>query len=126
MQNIETWRPFVDTCRISICESTNYAVAVLLETIAPQYPVFCKAMQELVTGSSFSLLPVAPFVLTRQWQYLEHVDRMGDNLHQRVEDMFIREQDPFTANDSLIDAINTIRMKRFDQAMQQAIFSVGM
>ena len=53
------------------------------------------------------------------------IDKYGDDLMDRLEDLFTKESDPYTSNDFMLTCMNEIRVKKFEVAVQEALAASG-
>jgi len=97
ISNVERWRPFADECRARVCEGALSASAAIINALAPQYPGFATALRDITA---------------------ELIEQQGEALTHKLDDMFAKEQDPFTANEALVEVVNGIRFRTFDTALQ--------
>lgn len=102
-QNVDSWRPAVDRCRGDIIQATRAVCAELIETLVPAYPALIHAVQKIASSL---------------------ITEMSDSLSAKVDDVFKKETEPFTANENMLDLINQLRFKNFDKALDQVLGSI--
>ena len=49
------------------------------------------------------------------------MDELGDSVQDKLNDVFTKESDPYTTNESMLELINQIRLKNFDVALQAVL-----
>mmetsp|Transcript_7140 Transcript_7140/g.22532 ORF Transcript_7140/g.22532 Transcript_7140/m.22532 type:complete len:735 (+) Transcript_7140:293-2497(+) len=103
VQNIEEWRPYVEDCRKEYVEASQAVADHLLQHLAPTYPGLVSEVRQRCTAL---------------------LDERGDGVKQKLDDVFAKESDPYTTNESMLELINQIRMKNFDVALQSVLNSV--
>ncbi len=104
VQNVELWRPAVETSRTSITNATLEVTSLLIDTLAVQYPKLCSSVRE---------------VLSRV------LEELSEDVSLRMDDLLAKESDPFTTNDAMLDVMNAIRFTQFDTAIDEAMKSAG-
>ncbi|CAM9711133.1 unnamed protein product, partial [Choristocarpus tenellus] len=107
IQNVESWRPAVESCRTQASLSANAALTVaslLVETLAVQFPRLCAAVRDALASL---------------------VEQLAEEVSNRIDDIFQKESDPFTTNEGMLEVINTIRFRHFDKAVQDALDEAG-
>ena len=103
VKNIEDWRPFVEDCRAQYVATTIRVSDELLEALAPTYPALVTEVRQLVT---------------------KILEEAGDRVQGKLDDVFVKESDPYTTNESMLELVNQIRMKNFDVALRSVLDSV--
>ncbi len=103
VKNIEEWRPFVDDCRAQYVATTIRVSDELLEALAPTFPSLVSEIRQLVTTI---------------------LEEAGDRVQRKLDDVFAKESDPYTTNESMLELVNQIRMKNFDIALRSVLDSV--
>jgi hypothetical protein len=68
----------------------------LIEHLVPQFPQLCDEVRSVVSGL---------------------IDQLGEDCSNDIEQIFIRESDPFTTNDDMFELINRIRYQNFDKVL---------
>ena len=53
------------------------------------------------------------------------VEKTGDNLMTRLEELFTKESDPYTANEYMLVVMNQIRVEKFAEAIESALAASG-
>lgn len=100
VQNIERWRPWVETCRQQYVAAARSVSDALAQALAPNYPALSVELR------------------TRAHRL---IDKFGDIVQERLDDVFAKESDPYTTNESMLELINKIRLKNFDVALQAVL-----
>jgi hypothetical protein len=52
------------------------------------------------------------------------LEEAGDRVQRKLDDVFAKESDPYTTNESMLELVNQIRMKNFDIALRSVLDSV--
>lgn len=100
VQNIEQWRPWVEHCRQQYIAAARSVSDSLAQALAPNYPA------------------LAVEIRTRAHQVM---DKFGDEVQEKLDEVFAKESDPYTTNESMLELINQIRLKNFDIALQSVL-----
>ncbi|KAJ1460259.1 P-loop containing nucleoside triphosphate hydrolase protein [Pelagophyceae sp. CCMP2097] len=100
VQNIEEWRPHVDGCRMRYIAAARQVSEALVYRLAPNYPALAAELRV----KSHCLM-----------------DDFGDKVQTKLDDVFAKESDPYTTNESMLELINAIRNRNFDVAMQAVV-----
>jgi interferon-induced GTP-binding protein Mx1 len=101
---VEAWRPAVEHCRVTVVQSARAVCARLLEKLAPAYPAL-----------AFEVTLVANRL----------INDLADCLSEKLDDIFVKESDPFTTNENMLELINQLRFRNFDRALEQVMASVA-
>jgi interferon-induced GTP-binding protein Mx1 len=101
---VEAWRPAVEHCRVTVVQSARAVSARLLEKLAPAYPAL-----------AFEVTLVANRL----------INDLADCLSEKLDDIFVKESDPFTTNENMLELINQLRFRNFDRALEQVMASVA-
>jgi len=104
VRNVLSWRPAVDRACLRAFQATSTVTALLMEKLVPQFPKLCEVVSKIAD---------------------EEITKLTEEIHQEVDVLFLKESEPFTTNESMLDLINKIRFQKFDQALQAAISSLG-
>ena len=102
-QSVEAWRPAVERCRARVVQSTRAVSAQLLSRMVPGWP----AINVAVTDVANKL-----------------INDFSDDLSAKLDDIFVKESDPFTTNENMLELINELRFRNFDRALQQVMASI--
>lgn len=102
-QNIEAWRPAVDRCKNEVVDATRAVLRQLIVQIAPSYPELCNRVYQLAASV---------------------VNDVSETMSECLDDIFVKESDPFTANENMFELINQMRFRNFDKAVQQVMASI--
>jgi hypothetical protein len=97
---VEEWRPIVEDCKSEIVEHFQLVSNSLSAEIIKDFPHLCSAIQ----GITSKLIETA-----------------ADELGSKLEALLTREQDPFTAQDVLLEVVNGIRSRTFDAILRQTL-----
>lgn len=100
VQNIEQWRPWVEHCRQQYIAAARSVSDSLAQALAPNYPA------------------LAVEIRTCAHQVM---DKFGDEVQEKLDEVFAKESDPYTTNESMLELINQIRLKNFDVALQSVL-----
>ncbi|CAN0194370.1 unnamed protein product [Ascophyllum nodosum] len=116
LQQVEKFRPVVETCRNLCCNSLlNIAISLVTE-VAPQYPRLRQAFERVIETT---------------------VPEMAESLQPELDQLFDKEKNPFTENQAinasarvrtsqdLVEAINQVRFERFDRVLHQVLVEAG-
>jgi interferon-induced GTP-binding protein Mx1 len=104
VKNVETWKPAVEACWTSTANAALSVSSLLIDTLALQFPKLCLTVRDVVSGL---------------------IEDLADEVSERIDDLFAKESDPFTANESMLEVINTIRYRNFDMALEEALAAAG-
>ncbi|CAN0284023.1 unnamed protein product, partial [Ectocarpus fasciculatus] len=107
LQQVEKFRPVVETCRNLCCNSLLNIAVSLVSEVAPQYPRLQQAFQGIIEST---------------------VPNMAEELQPELDQLFDKEKNPFTENQArtdLIEAINQVRFERFDRVLHQVLVEAG-
>eukprot|EP00633_Aureoumbra_lagunensis_P004582 CAMPEP_0197307348 /NCGR_PEP_ID=MMETSP0891-20130614/4966_1 /TAXON_ID=44058 ORGANISM="Aureoumbra lagunensis, Strain CCMP1510" /NCGR_SAMPLE_ID=MMETSP0891 /ASSEMBLY_ACC=CAM_ASM_000534 /LENGTH=884 /DNA_ID=CAMNT_0042790601 /DNA_START=38 /DNA_END=2692 /DNA_ORIENTATION=- len=102
VQNIEQWRPWVEDCRQHYVAAARAVSDNLAQALAPTYPALAVEIRQRAHGI---------------------MDRYGDVVAEKLDDVFAKESDPYTTNESMLELINRIRQKNFELALKAVISS---
>jgi len=103
-QNVESWRPAVVHCRNQVVHASRSVCNELVQRVVPSYPKLAATMYQVAAGL---------------------INDQSDALAQRLEDVFVKESDPFTTNENMLELINQTRFRKFDRALQHVMNSVA-
>lgn len=124
---VESWRALAEHCRTALCTQTRLVAGMLIGALAARYPAFSTAVEKMIVGES--LVAVAAIHKNKEsvivFGTTDHVAKLGDRLQAHIAELFAREEDPFTTDRSLMDAVSSIRFRRFDEALQRAMQQLG-
>ncbi|CAM9822955.1 unnamed protein product, partial [Heterosigma akashiwo] len=70
----------------------------------PQFPNLCRALTRLAE---------------------EAIDELQQGVLEEVDHMFVKESEPYTTNESMLDLINKLRFQKFDQALVDSFGRLG-
>jgi len=101
--SVEAWRPAVERCRARVVQSTRAVSAALLARLVPGYPALSTEVTDLANRL---------------------VNELSEELSVKLEDIFVKESDPFTTNENMIELINQLRFRNFDRALEQVMASI--
>jgi interferon-induced GTP-binding protein Mx1 len=101
--SVEAWRPSVERCRAQVVQATRAVSALLVSKLMPSYP----GMGSAVTDISTKL-----------------INEFSDELSSKLDDIFVKESDPFTTNENMLELINQLRFRNFERALEQVMASV--
>ncbi|CAM9694976.1 unnamed protein product, partial [Sphacelaria rigidula] len=104
IQNVETWRQPVESCRTQAANAALTVASLLVETLAIQFPRLCSAVRDALAGL---------------------VEQLAEEVSVRIDEIFQKESDPFTTNEGMLEVINTIRFRHFDKAVEDAMDEAG-
>lgn len=104
LQQVERFRPVVETCRNLCCNSLLNIAVSLVGEVAPQYPRLRQAFERIIEST---------------------VPEMAESLQPELDQLFDKEKNPFTENQDLIEAINQVRFERFDRVLHQVLVEAG-
>ncbi|CAB1121527.1 unnamed protein product [Ectocarpus sp. CCAP 1310/34] len=104
LQQVEKFRPVVETCRNLCCNSLLNIAVSLVSQVAPQYPRLQEAFQGIIEST---------------------VPNMAEELQPELDQLFDKEKNPFTENQDLVEAINQVRFERFDRVLHQVLVEAG-
>ncbi|CAN0543901.1 unnamed protein product, partial [Ectocarpus sp. 12 AP-2014] len=104
IQNVETWRPAVESCRSQAANAALTVASLLVETLALQFPRLCSAVRDALASL---------------------VEQLAEEVSVRIDEIFQKESDPFTTNEGMLEVINTIRFRHFDKAVEDAMDEAG-
>eukprot|EP00752_Nemacystus_decipiens_P002787 g2603.t1 len=104
IQNVETWRPAVESCRSQAANAALTVASLLVETLAVQFPRLCSAVRDALASL---------------------VEQLAEEVSVRIDEIFQKESDPFTTNEGMLEVINTIRFRHFDKAVEDAMDEAG-
>lgn len=102
-QSVENWRPAVEHCRARIVHSARSVSGMLIATLVPGYPALASVITDIAT---------------------KLINELSDDLVSKLEDIFVKESDPFTTNENMLDLINQLRFRNFDRALGQVMNTV--
>ncbi|RYH24927.1 hypothetical protein EON65_16210 [archaeon] len=99
---VEEWRGLLDECGSGVYVSICDVVRHIVQHFFFPYP----ALQD-------KLLSIIQTVL----------DEVYDSLRDKIAHLLMKEQDPFTSQDVLLEVVNSIRFRSFDTVLRQVIDS---
>ena len=102
-QSVENWRPAVEHCRARCVHSARAVSSMLIATLVPGYPALASVITDIAT---------------------KLINELSDDLVGKLEDIFVKESDPFTTNENMLDLINQLRFRNFDRALDQVMNTV--
>ncbi|CAM9205003.1 unnamed protein product [Choristocarpus tenellus] len=88
LQQVEKFRPVVETCRNQCCNSLLNIAVKLVGEVAPQYPKLREAFKGIITTT---------------------VSDMAEALQPELEQLFDKERNPFTENQVLEASLNLLK-----------------
>ena len=100
---VEGWRPAVERCRSQVVQSARRVSAQLLACLVPSFPSLSAAVTELCNRI---------------------VDDLSDELGAKLDSIFVKESDPFTTNENMLELINQLRFRNFERALAQVMGSI--
>lgn len=99
-QNVEAWRPAVNQCCAQVVASTHSVCNELIHRLAPSYP----DLAALILETSVKI-----------------ISTLSEDVARKLEDIFVKESDPFTTNENMLAIIDRMRFKNFDQALEATL-----
>jgi hypothetical protein len=97
---LDTWKMSIEDCVQSLLSTYGDVSQALSHSIMSAFPHLLRHIQETL---------------------LANVSASDEILQRRVEEMFLHTIESASSDEELIDAINTIRFHRFDQALQEVL-----
>ena len=82
--------------------SARSVSGMLIATLVPGYPALASVITDIAT---------------------KLINELSDDLVSKLEDIFVKESDPFTTNENMLDLINQLRCN-FDRALDQVMNTV--
>jgi len=104
IENVDSWHPAVNRCRSDIITITHQVTAQLIEVLAPQFPQLCSKVQGMVSTI---------------------IERRAEELTSKIDDIFTKESDPFTTNESMLLTVNAIREQKFSDELSRVMQRAG-
>lgn len=100
---VESWRSSIESCAAEVVQSTS----------------------SIALGVSFRIFEAYPLLKTYIDQLTSDlVESLNIKLREDLDTLIIREQDPFTTQEQLLEVVNSIRFRNFDNALRQILDSV--
>ena len=103
-QNVESWRPAVDACRNRYIQAAHTVSRALIDTLAPAYPALCNAIRNITVA---------------------RIEALADAVVSKLDDVFTKEADPYTTNESMVELIDQIRARNFEIALNSSLGAAG-
>lgn len=100
IEQVEEWRPIIEECRSHVVENTVRAATSLCSEIIGKYPLLCHEIQKITT---------------------ELMLESASAIEKKLEEMLEAEETPFTTQEVLLEVVNTIRFRTFDNALRQIL-----
>ena len=100
---IEEWRPIVDQCKSEVIANTVSVSNAICSTVMKEFPELCQSIQNMTA------------VL---------IECTHDQVALKLDALIAREQDPFTTQDVLLEVVNGIRFRTFENILRQSLDSV--
>jgi interferon-induced GTP-binding protein Mx1 len=97
---LDTWKMSIEDCVQSLLSTYGEVSQALSHSLMSAFPYLLRHIQETL---------------------LANVSASNEILQRRVEEMFLHTIESASSDEELIDAINTIRFQRFDQALQEVL-----
>jgi hypothetical protein len=72
--------------------------------LAPSYPALCHAIRTIT---------------------VERIEELADSVQTKLDDVFVKESDPYTTNESMVELIDQIRSRNFELALNSVMTSPG-
>jgi interferon-induced GTP-binding protein Mx len=101
--SVEGWRPAVERCRAQVVYSTRAVSALLVSKLMPSYPGMGSAVTDIATRL---------------------INEFSEELSAKLDDIFVKESDPFTTNENMLELINQLRFRNFERALEQVMASL--
>ena len=99
---VEQWRVLVEDCRADAIRSAQEVSAVISSHVLEGHPDLLRSIQELTS----SLLESA-----------------SHELNAQLDVLLLREQDPFTHQQALVEVVNGVRCKSFESVLRKVLDS---
>eukprot|EP01038_Epipyxis_sp_PR26KG_P012114 gene12114-16219_t len=97
---VEEWRTIVEDCRSEVIQKTHEISSLISERIIQEFPELRNAIQKITTGL---------------------IESVADDITEKIEVLLTREQNPFTTQDVLLEVVNGIRFRTFENALRQIL-----
>lgn len=100
VQLVEEWRPLIEECRSEIMHYTLGVSNQISRHIIAEFPELSTAVQSIAD------------------QLIESTAR---DVAEKLDALVTREQDPFTTQDVLLEVVNSIRFRTFENVLRQVL-----
>jgi interferon-induced GTP-binding protein Mx len=101
--SVESWQPAVERCRAEVVQSARSVSAQILGRLVPGFPGLYATVTEMAT---------------------KVINEYADELSEKLDEIFIKESDPFITNENMMELIDTLRFRNFDRALEQMMSTV--
>ncbi len=97
---VEEWRPIVDGCKAEVVQNTSMVTTLLAQYLMKEFPELRQTIQRIAYGI---------------------IETATDDISSKLEALIAREQDPFTTQDVLLEVVNGIRFRTFENVLRQIL-----
>jgi interferon-induced GTP-binding protein Mx1 len=101
--SVEGWHPAVERCRAQVVQSARSVSAQVLGRLVPGFPGLYATVTEMAT---------------------KVINDYADELHDKLDDIVLKESNPFITNENMMDLIDTLRFRNFDRALEQMMTTI--
>lgn len=97
---VEAWRPLVELCKAEVVQNTSRVASLLSHHLMREFPELMSAIQSITS---------------------KIIEETADEVTTKIEALVLREQDPFTTQDVLLEVVNGIRFRTFENVLRQVV-----
>lgn len=97
---VEELRPMIEDCRSEVVRDTLYVSSLISSKVIEDFPELCAAVKDITDTL---------------------IEATGSAVSAKLDSIVLREQDPFTTQDVLLEVVNGIRFRTFENVLRQII-----
>mmetsp|Transcript_26171 Transcript_26171/g.30995 ORF Transcript_26171/g.30995 Transcript_26171/m.30995 type:complete len:678 (+) Transcript_26171:20-2053(+) len=101
--SVKGWQPAVERCRAQVVQSARSVSAQVLGRLVPGFPGLYATVTEMAT---------------------KVINEYGDELHDKLDVILMKESNPFITNENMMELIDTLRFRNFDRALEEMMSTV--